>query len=67
MCHKEADPSRLVFHHSDPATKLFVVGSHGGRPIQAIVDEVAKCVLVCRPCHIAHHRPGDGNKKKVAS
>ena len=53
----ESDISRLVFHHIDPATKLFTIGSNGdGRPIQRIAEEIAKCVVWCRTCHATHHR-----------
>lgn len=57
MCHKEAEPHKLLFHHVDPATKCFNLGSPGERSIQAIIDEIAKCVIICSPCHIRHHKP----------
>jgi hypothetical protein len=55
MCHREADPRKLLFHHVDPATKLFTVGAHTGRSIQALIAEIAKCVIWCKPCHTKHH------------
>jgi hypothetical protein len=55
MCHKEADPRKLLFHHVDPATKCFNLGSPGARSIQAIIDEIAKCVVWCRSCHGKFH------------
>ena len=51
----ESDISKLDFHHINPATKLFAVGS-GDRGIKAIRAEVAKCELLCKPCHLERHK-----------
>lgn len=62
----EADLTKLVFHHTDPATKLFSLGDGGCRSIQALIDEVAKCELLCRSCHTIYHNPrlGTATKRK---
>jgi 5-methylcytosine-specific restriction endonuclease McrA len=57
----ESDICCLDFHHVDPATKKFNVGSisptngnymHTPKDIEA---EVAKCILLCRNCHAKLH------------
>jgi hypothetical protein len=48
------DPRLLEFHHRDPAMKLFTVSK--GRDAFDSVQmqaEIAKCDVLCRPCHIA--------------
>jgi hypothetical protein len=53
VCHKAVT---LLFHHVDPATKCFTIGGDGeGRAIQVLIEEIAKCVLWCKPCHCAYH------------
>jgi hypothetical protein len=52
----ESNIRLLVFHHVDPATKLFEVGP-SYRDNQAILDEIAKCILLCKSCHSKHHNP----------
>ena len=51
----EDDVTKLVFHHRDPSTKLFGL-STTGHSDQAILDEVAKCVVWCKTCHDTYHR-----------
>lgn len=42
----------LHFHHLDPATKRFGIGSRGlGRAWTDLRSEAAKCVLLCSTCH----------------
>lgn len=42
----------LEFHHVDPATKRFGLGSRGlARAIDALREEADKCVLLCANCH----------------
>lgn len=46
------DPVVYDFHHLDPETKLFGIGSNSTtRSKQAYADEAKKCVLVCANCH----------------
>lgn len=53
----ENDAKRLVFHHRDPATKLFSLGDTNTRPetLERIIEEIGKCVLWCKPCHDKYH------------
>ena len=53
-CHKESNPRKLLFHHVDPSTKRFTVGSCRYSEA-AILDEIAKCVIWCRSCHGKFH------------
>jgi hypothetical protein len=45
----------LVFHHLDPATKLFELSGAHSRSQAALQSEVAKCVLLCANCHSEVH------------
>jgi hypothetical protein len=57
-CGREFPPEQLQWHHRDPATKLFSLG----RPAAAfgsrmkLSAEIAKCDVLCRPCHDETHR-----------
>jgi hypothetical protein len=49
-------PSAYDFHHLDPATKVFEVGSHGLlRRWDELIAEARKCVLLCCRCHAEVH------------
>jgi hypothetical protein len=42
----------LHFHHVDPATKIFSIGSRGlTRSLDVLRTEAAKCALLCANCH----------------
>jgi hypothetical protein len=42
----------LEFDHVDPSTKLFNVGDAYAAPsLEALVEEIEKCELVCSNCH----------------
>ena len=47
----------LDFHHKDPSTKDMAVSSmiSNTRSKGAILEEIAKCVVVCRNCHADIH------------
>jgi hypothetical protein len=48
--------TKLVFHHVDPATKLFAVSDISRLYSEpAILAEIAKCVVWCRGCHSDYH------------
>ena len=51
----EARAVCLEFHHKDPATKKFAISEGRRQSIQAIDDEIAKCVVVCANCHRILH------------
>ena len=50
----ENDVTKLCFHHLDPATKLFTIGStiHS---MKATLEEIAKCDVLCKDCHKKEH------------
>lgn len=52
-CGRSFPPECMDFDHRDPATKLFSVSQAavGGRSIESVKAEVAKCDLVCACCH----------------
>lgn len=49
----------LQFHHHDPASKTFDLSDAWRHPEGAVFAELAKCGLVCKPCHVLRHRRGD--------
>lgn len=49
----------LVFHHRDPSTKAFAISVDGvPRAWHRLVDEAAKCDLLCANCHREVHAAG---------
>jgi hypothetical protein len=50
----------LEFHHIDPETKLFDVSigiAHFKQiTLQQLLEEVDKCILLCKRCHLKLHR-----------
>jgi Zn finger protein HypA/HybF involved in hydrogenase expression len=56
-CKKCGDtrPYVLDFHHIDPSTKLFDLGTATKRSISDIEEELKKCITLCRNCHSEFH------------
>lgn len=50
---KVRDPSALDFHHLNPETKEYNISEMVGRgmSIELILDEIAKCIVLCANCH----------------
>ena len=58
----------LEFDHRDPDSKLFTLSRENlSRSWEAILNEFAKCDLLCRPCHrdktVEEGRSGGGHNK----
>lgn len=58
QCGFDDHPAALQFHHRDPAVKRFTVttnamGSSKKYPWEMILEEIAKCDLLCANCHFA--------------
>ena len=46
----------LDYHHKDPSTKVASVSDMVGRySRQRILDEIQKCEVLCKNCHMKHH------------
>ena len=43
------------FHHIDPATKSFEIAPRLNGNFQTILEEAAKCVMICSNCHRVRH------------
>lgn len=54
----------LQFHHIDPATKEFGIGTEWGRAADDFWLEVEKCELRCKACHDKHHKDEAHAKRK---
>lgn len=54
----ESEPCCLDFHHRDPSQKIDVLGrmAKAGYGQQSIVEEIAKCDILCANCHRKVHR-----------
>lgn len=44
----------LEFDHIDPATKLYNVSDMSHKSWDAIHEEIAKCRVICKRCHVKH-------------
>lgn len=42
----------LEFDHRDPTGKQFSLGHLNSASFKKLIDEIEKCDLVCRPCHL---------------
>src|SRR5277367_6013337 len=53
----ENHPACLDFHHRDPAKKSFNISTAvtDGWGINRILEEVAKCIVLCKNCHAKEH------------
>ena len=51
----ENDPACLDFHHLDPEEKEYVISEMTGWGRQTILNEIAKCIVVCANCHRKIH------------
>jgi len=44
------------FHHIDPATKQFSIGTNGHcRKWEDVLIEIEKCIILCANCHRIEH------------
>ena len=48
--------SKLEFHHIDPLTKKFNIGDCEGIPLNEVIEEIKKCVLLCGYHHDKLHK-----------
>lgn len=51
-CTKCGSTDRLEFDHIDRSTKKFNISARAANGMKAIADELTKCQLLCRPCHL---------------
>lgn len=45
----------LDFHHVDPLTKSFELSKPGTHSWETILEEIEKCIVVCKNCHAKIH------------
>jgi len=55
-CGDEYVPGEFHWHHRDRDTKSFNISAAGRRRTEALLLELAKCDLLCPPCHRRKHR-----------
>ena len=51
ICGYNQHPAALTFDHLNPEEKSFPLGDPKCRSWQKIIDEVAKCRVLCANCH----------------
>lgn len=51
ICGYKKSTRALHFHHVDPSTKSFGIGTGNTRKWELVLEEVKKCILVCSNCH----------------
>ena len=56
VCSEDRIPT-LDFHHDDPMIKKFSIGNfvRSGFTVKELVEEVAKCRILCSNCHRIYH------------
>lgn len=55
----ESDPCCLDFHHTDPTQKDFEIGTAAqSASWNTLMEEVKKCIVVCKNCHCKIHKYG---------
>jgi hypothetical protein len=54
-CVRCGSMDELHLHHVDPSTKRTKVSNMATYSDRTFWEEVAKCVVLCRPCHQAEH------------
>ena len=52
----ESEKACIDFHHKDPSTKLFSVGSSKTKTYEELEKEINKCVCLCANCHRKYHK-----------
>lgn len=54
ICGYDKCNAALVFHHVNPEDKKFNLGNFR-QPVDKIVEEINKCILLCANCHREIH------------
>lgn len=55
VCEECGSSDRLHFHHRDPSTKKFEMANSSARSVKTVMDELAKCAVLCIRCHMRLH------------
>ena len=55
LCGYKKCNGALIFHHLVENTKSFRIACSMGKNIEAIKEELKKCVMLCQNCHIEVH------------
>ena len=58
VCGYDKSSVALAFHHLDPSTKMFGLSLNElwSRPMDVIIAEWEKCILLCFNCHMEEHK-----------
>lgn len=55
-CNKRYPAYAMQFHHIDPTTKYKDVAQLMVGKLDVLMNEIAKCVIVCANCHLGLER-----------
>ena len=63
-CGYDTNYAALCFHHTDPKTKSFRLDARtlSNNSWENILEESAKCILLCHNCHMELHNPGHNSE-----
>jgi len=58
ICGYKGHRDDFDFHHTDPKTKISSVSDRVGTVgKKKILEEISKCVIICKSCHANIHKP----------
>jgi hypothetical protein len=58
-------PAAYDFHHRDPNEKDFQISKNYNKSMKKLKEEVDKCDLLCKNCHMEIHHFLDYNKEDI--
>lgn len=69
-CGYDKHPAALDFDHMPGSVKLFNIGQEKFRPQKQLLEEIAKCELVCANCHrirtVTRHAELSADRSSIA-
>ena len=63
VCSKCGSSDGIVYHHRDPSTKLFNISNRLHINKDRLMDEIAKCDILCKSCHDKIHEYSEEETK----
>jgi hypothetical protein len=67
QCVRCESTENLQFDHVDPRTKSFNISQQATHSLEALAQELEKCQLLCRECHLAKTLGDKGQRSAVGT
>ena len=64
-CGYKTHAAALEFHHIDPKSKVFTIGSNYHLPLDIVQQEIDKCIILCANCHRIEHYKNNHHEYKA--